>query len=193
MQVTFVRVADYERSIAVVTRDDGVTYRFAGGPVTGALPHDLVHFAVEDELGIADGIWGAIAGGVVFSSMTHIGGRRPPHAAQRSAALIRAYRESLNRAELIGGVVDRVATGVLDLRSLSEQFATWPAGGLDPGDALRAAGRLRSEAARWAGSPVGAELVYDWPARRRVRLAPPRRAGGRVSTVRAPLRRARTR
>src|SRR5262245_11211200 len=80
-----------------------------GGPITAVLPHDLVHFTVERALGMSDGIWGAVAAGVVFRSMRHHSGRRRPHAAQRSAALIRANRDRLQRAELIGGFVERVA------------------------------------------------------------------------------------
>jgi len=175
MQVKFLRVADHERSIAVVTRDDGVTYHFHGGPVSVALPHDIVHYAVEDELGIADGIWGAIAGGVVFSSMTHVSGRRPPHAAERSAELIRTYRQSLQRAELIGGVVERVADGRLAVRSLPEAFASQADGGPGTEAVLRAARRLRAEATRWAACPVGGQLAFDWPAHRRMRLEPARR------------------
>jgi hypothetical protein len=109
VRVTFPRFADHQRGWALVERDDGVCYRMDGGPVTAALPHDLVHFTVERELGMPDGIWGAAAAGVVFNSMSHHSGRRPPHAAQRSAALIRANRDRLQRAELIGGFVERVA------------------------------------------------------------------------------------
>ena len=171
----FVRVANFKRGLSVVIRDDGVTYHLADGPVTGRLPHDLVHFSVEDELGIADGIWGAIAGGVVFSSMTHVSGRRPPHAAERSTTLMRAHRDGLQRAELIGGFVDRVAGGEAGIGSMPEYFATLTNAGFDPDDVLRAVDRVRAEARRWAGSPVGAELTYNWPAHRRVRMTPARR------------------
>src|SRR6185437_15670249 len=109
MRVMFVQVAYPERHYALVARDDGVVYRIGGGPATHGIPHDLVHYTVEDSLGLSDGMWGAIAGGVVFRSMTHVSGRRPPHAADRSAELIRAHRPSLQRAELVGGFVERLA------------------------------------------------------------------------------------
>jgi hypothetical protein len=175
MRVIFVRVATFARGLSVVIRDDGVTYHLADGPVTGRLPHDLVHFSVEDELGIADGIWGAIAGGVVFTSMTHVSGRRPPHSAERSTTLMRAHREGLQRAELIGGFVDRAASGAAHIGSMPEYFATLTNAGFDRDDVLRAVDRVRAEARRWAGSPVGAELTYDWPAHRCVRMTPARR------------------
>ena len=77
MRVMFVQVAYPERHYALVARDDGVVYRIGGGPATHGIPHDLVHYTVEDSLGLSDGMWGAIAGGVVFRSMTHVSGRRP--------------------------------------------------------------------------------------------------------------------
>ena len=192
MRVIFLRVADHEPGIAVVTRDDGVTYHFHGGPVSVALPHDIVHFAVEDELGIADGIWGAIAGGVVFSSMTHVSGRRPPHAAERSAELIRTYRDCLQRAELIGGVAERVAAGRLDVPGLPEAFASQVDGGLGAEAVLRAARRLRAEAKRWARCPVGGQVAFDWPAHRRMRIDVARRSVHRDPASRSrPARAAR--
>ncbi|GAA0725189.1 hypothetical protein Drose_22505 [Dactylosporangium roseum] len=76
VRATFYRLADHEWADVLIERDDGVTYRMHAGPVTADLPHDLVHYTVEDALGMTDGIWGAIASGVVFRSMTHVSGRR---------------------------------------------------------------------------------------------------------------------
>jgi hypothetical protein len=61
MRVTFHRLADHEWAHVLIERDDGVLYRMHAGPVTAELPHDLVHYTVEDSLALADGIWGAIA------------------------------------------------------------------------------------------------------------------------------------
>src|SRR5262245_54065975 len=135
----FFRVPDHQRGYALVARDDGVIYRLNGGPVTAELPHDLVHLTVEDALGLADGIWGAIAGGVVFRSMTHHSGRRPPHAAERSVALIRQYRSRLQRAELIGGFVERVAGGLAGADDSRRYLATLPDEQLDTASITRAA------------------------------------------------------
>ena len=80
MRVTFPRLPDHERAYALVERDDGAVYRLYGGPAGPRLPHDIMHFVVERELHIPDGIWGGIASGIVFDSMHHVSGRRPPHA-----------------------------------------------------------------------------------------------------------------
>lgn len=175
MRVVFPRLPDHSRGYALIERDDRVTYRISGGPVSAALPHDLVHLLAEDALGIADGIWGAIAGGVVFKSMTHVSGRRPPHAAQRSAAIKREYGPALHRAELLGGFVELVANDdgadAEGVRLLARQwFTTEPDFTVDPATVLRAAGALRQAARRWRALRVGEEYVCEWPAHRRVRL-----------------------
>ncbi len=90
MRVTFPRLPDRERSYALVERDDGAVYRLYGGPASPRLPHDIMHFVVERELAIPDGIWGGIASGIVFSSMRHVSGRRPSHSAERSRQLLAA-------------------------------------------------------------------------------------------------------
>ncbi len=173
MRVTFVRVPDHQRGWALVERDDGVVYRIDGGPVTAALPHDLVHFTVERTLGMADGIWGTIAAGAVFRSMTHHSGRRPPHAADRSAALIRAFRDRLQRAELIADFVERIAASpdapTAQVRRLAELHLRRVPHTEQDLSAFTAAARALGEAAeQWRALPVGGQLAFDWPARQRL-------------------------
>jgi hypothetical protein len=190
MRVTFPRLADHQRAYAVVERDDGVVYQLFGGTAGPGLPHDIRHLIVERELRISDGIWGAIATGVVYGSMQHLSGRRPPHAADRSAQLKRTQRNRVMRAELLANLVEAVA--VLDdqstdriMRLTREKLSVVPIvePGMDPGDviavpspqALLAAARaLQVEAARWARLRVGDELVYEW----RCPLRSLRKAGG---------------
>ena len=181
MRITFRRFPGHAAAYSVIERDDGVVYRMKEFTAPGArLPHDLRHFLVERELGIVDGIWGGIAVGMVYSSMEHVQGRRPPHSAERSAELKRLQRERIMRAELIANLVEAVA--MLDAPSdddiqrltrahLSVVPVTEP--GADPAEVaavpspamLAAAARtLQVEAARWARLRVGEELVYSWPA-----------------------------
>ena len=127
------------------------------------LPHDLRHFVVERELGIADGIWGGIAAGMVYTSMDHVQGQQPPHSAERSGELQRARPAA--GAELLANLVEAIA--MLDAPSgddirrltrtkLSAVPVTEP--GADPADVAAvpaevlagAARALQLEAARWA-------------------------------------------
>jgi hypothetical protein len=183
MRVTFPRLPAHEISWALIERDDGVVYRLYDGRAGTALPHYARHLIVERELGLADGIWGGIAAGAVFSSMRHVRGRRPPHAAERSADLMRKYRDRLLRAELLADLVETIA--VLDdpapdeIRRLAgRKLSVLPTSAVgDPASLAAAARALQVEAARWARLRPGEELGYDWPfARERVQAG----AGERV-------------
>ena len=145
------------------------------GPVTSEIPHDLVHFTVEDALGMTDGIWGSIAGGVVFDSMTHVSGRRPPHAAERSALLMRHYSRRLNRAELLGGFLEAAAHRPdAELPRLAAQGLPDHLDVPDPAALARAVAALREVEHRWQSLAVGQHLVLHWPGRRRIDDSPAR-------------------
>lgn len=179
MRVTFRRFPGHSSAYSVIERDDGVVYRMKEFTRAGTrLPHDLRHFVVERELGIADGIWGGIAAGMVYTSMDHVRGRRPPHAAQRSGELQRARQQQLMRAELLANLVEAIALLEApsgdDIRrltrtKLSAVPVTEPgadpadvAGAPPPEDLARAARALQREAARWARLRVGQELACEW-------------------------------
>jgi hypothetical protein len=145
-----------------------------GGPVDRHLPHDVVHLTVEEHLGIADGIWGAIAAGAVYRSMEHLSGRRPPHAAERSDAIKREYGAKLRWAEFLGGFVEHVAHSGVDrpeaiARLPRQHFGTLGEIGMDPAVILNAARALRARDAEWATLAVGDTLCLEWPSWRRMR------------------------
>ncbi len=195
MRVTFPRLPDRERSYALVERDDGAVYRLYGGPASPRLPHDIMHFVVERELAIPDGIWAGIASGIVFQSMRHVTGRRPPHAAERSRENLAAVHYQLLRAEVLANLVECVAA--LDhpsdsqIRSLTAtRLAVLSHADVAPAAAsiAAAATALQVEASRWARLRVGQELTYDWPrgplaprtsSRRRARVVRPSKKRGR--------------
>ena len=185
MRVTFPRLPDHERAYALVERDDGAVYRLYGGPAGPRLPHDIMHLVVERELRIWDGIWGGIAAGIVFDSMRHVSGRRPPHARERSRDLLAAFRQRGLRAEVLANFVECVAgldhpsdTQILTLAA--DRLTVLPPADADvePAAVAAAAQALQVEAARWARLRVGEELSYDWPhdavAARRARARKPR-------------------
>jgi hypothetical protein len=141
MRVTFPRLPDHQRAYALVERDDGVVYRLYGGRAGPRLPHDIMHFVVERDLRIRDGIWGGIAAGVVFDSM---------------------------RAEQLADLVSSAAA--LDslthdkIRRLADaKLSVLPETEVDPALIATAARALQVEAARWARLRVGEELCYEWP------------------------------
>ena len=151
MRVTFPRLPDHERAYALVERDDGAVYRLYGGQAGPRLPHDIMHLVVERELRIRDGIWGGIAAGVIFDSMQHVSGRRPPHARERSRELLAAFRQRGLRAEVLANFVECVAG--LDHPS-DTQIMTLAA---DPADRApaRRRGRRAGRGRRRRAGPAG--------------------------------------
>jgi hypothetical protein len=185
MRVTFPRLPDHERAYALVERDDGAVYRLYGGQAGPRLPHDITHFVVERDLRIPDGIWGGIAAGIVFDSMQHVGGRRPPHARERSKELLASFRQRGLRAEVLANFVECVAgldhpSDLQILTLAADRLAVLPDADadVDPAEVAAAAQALQVEAARWARLRVGQELSYEWPrtplAARRARTRKPR-------------------
>jgi hypothetical protein len=183
MRVTFPRFPDHQRAYALVERDDGAVYRLYGGKAGPRLPHHVMHFVVERELRIPDGIWGGIAAGVVFDSMEHVSGRRPAPARERPKQRPADVGQAGLRAELLANFVGHVAA--LDRPSDSEilslaatKLAVLPDAHVDPAQVAAAAQALQVEAARWARLRVGEELSYEWPrtplAARQARAREPR-------------------
>jgi len=170
MRVTFPRLPDRERSYALVERDDGAVYRLYGGPASPRLPHDIMHFVVERELSIPDGIWAGLASGIVSGSM-----------------------QQLLRAEVLADLVECVAAldhpSDTQIRSLTAtRLSVLPDADVDPAAVAAAATALQVEASRWARLRVGQELIYDWP---RGPLVPRRSRAGGPRAVRIYKKRAR--
>jgi hypothetical protein len=180
MRITFRRFPEHANSYSLIERDDRAVYTMKEFSRPGTrLPHDLRHFITERELRVRDGIWGGIAAGMVYASMTHVRGRRPPHARERSDGLKRTQRQRLLRAELLAGLVESVAAldspAEDDIRRLTRAALTVvpltepgsdPAAvaAVPPPEALaRAARAMQVEAARWARLRTGESLVYEWP------------------------------
>ncbi|MCL2582142.1 MAG: hypothetical protein FWE35_06775 [Streptosporangiales bacterium] len=203
MRITFRRFPDFANSYSLIERDDGVVYAMKEFTRPGTpMPHDLRHFVTERELGIGDGIWGGIAAGMVYGSMTHVRGRRPPRAPERPDQLKRTHRQRLMRAELLAGLIEAVARlddpsedGIrrLTRARLAAVTVAEPGQGPavvaavpSPGALARAARAMQVEAARWARLRPGQELVYEWPrpsGGRGGRSVPPQRAPERRHVV----------
>ncbi len=154
----------------IITRNDSVSFRVLGVAHNFAIPHDLAHYVIEKALRIEDGFWGSVAAGAVFASMTYLGGRRKPKAAERSSALLKANARALVDAE----VVVRIFNDTIE-EGHSENSAVL--GGRlrerlpPPGKKLRSIGPsdiaevysaykfLRQD---WEALPVGATLILQW-------------------------------
>ena len=156
MRLTFRRMADRRPVETRVERDDGVVFTMRGAGGGADLPHDLVHAVVEQQLGVGDGIWGCVADGVVWRSMTHLSGRQPPHAADRSQRLKRERATSIQRAEALADLVTRLASGGEVLRG------EVPVIGVPPEALAAAAAELRNLRRHWAGLAAGDVWLVEW-------------------------------
>jgi hypothetical protein len=83
-------------------------------------------------------------------------GRRPPHAAERSARLKRERAAAVGRAEHVADLCERLARGADVLPSEIS------ASGIPPARLEAVAGALREAASRWAALTPGQEWTYEW-------------------------------
>ncbi|WIM93712.1 hypothetical protein ACTOB_005698 [Actinoplanes oblitus] len=164
MHVVFVRGATGS-TVATVHRADGVSLQLPGYDRKHKVPHDLAHYATERALEMSGGVFGAIAGGGVFSNMRVVGGKPRHDAAARSKRLLDAHRDTLTMAELLAGVVHRaVEDGSADktpamVRDAWRSLGTGPFPWTD--DHVEDAVRLLTE------------LTVEWQARGTVRVTWP--------------------
>jgi len=99
MKLTFKRLED--RKYETLIERDGVRYCLNGPGHMFALPHDLEHFVVEQNLRVKNGFWGSIADGAVVKGMSYLDGKRKPHAEERSKAILKANERPLAEIEVI--------------------------------------------------------------------------------------------
>ena len=98
-------------SVATITRPDGVRLRLTSYDRKYVVPHDLAHFATEQQLRMADGLWGSIAAGAVFDSVEVLSGTR---AGVRSDAVRQRNAAGLALAEVLVGVVHGAVNGAVN-------------------------------------------------------------------------------
>jgi hypothetical protein len=133
------------------------------------IPHDLVHYLTEAELGLTSGVFGrAAAGGGDFAETTETPGdpRRRARAQRRlkrrEAFLARADRGDMARSEYLAGLCD-----VAWRRRAGAPTPAWaertPVPPEDAPAVDRILARLDDLAPLWRDLPVGGALVFTWP------------------------------
>lgn len=184
MEIKFTKTGERTYEV-VVRRDDGVTLRVRTPDKPLKIPHDMVHYVVEREMSFERGFWGSIAAGAIFGSVQVVSGRQPPHAAERSATLIKnSYRQQA-AAELYVAVLQGVAHDRIehDWRAVCSRLDEvwrpfrWPRPHVSAEDALRVCRALREAEERWAALPVGESVTLTW-AQARKGASNRRRASG---------------
>ncbi len=151
------------KPIIRIHRDDSVSLRMRPPDRKFSPPHDLVHFVVEQSLGLMKGFWGTVALGALFPSMTVIEGRQPPHANTRSKALMKNNRASLSEAEVFVGAFQHVL--LENPKSYREKISRRLANTGRPveiDDIERTWTALISLRDRWNALATGGRIVLEW-------------------------------
>jgi hypothetical protein len=148
MQVTFRRTG--ERRYAVEVERSGAP-PLVMDPAPGydeRMPHDLAHFLVERDLGIAHGVFGQLAEGGTAGTFRRADGVVDRRLKRRSARLLLEHRADLARSE----------------RAAGRCMAAWTKGGrpsADP-DVERVCASFDEVSARWQELAEGEAVTLEW-------------------------------
>lgn len=160
MNVTFTRTA--ERRYRVSVDGPGVVPSHMD-PAPGydpRLPHDMAHFVVENELGIAGGVFGQLASGGHASTFRPIGERPRGRVVRRGNRIATTSRDDAMLSEKVVTIACRVwnngVPGVV------------PGAGIDgvSADDLRCVcHEFDAVSAVWSELPVGGSMALTWRGR----------------------------
>jgi hypothetical protein len=156
-EVVFRRLNDRQYAIGLIrdgTRDVGGDVAVRIAPGDAQVPHDLVHFIVEEQAALRLGIFGQCAAGGDVGGFFRgsVGKRGKAQQLKRSRRLGGAGRSDVGLSERLAGLAHR--------GNIPPE--------LDPADvssALRLSinRRLNEVLAQWKGVPAGGDLVLRWP------------------------------
>lgn len=158
--------------------DDRIEIRRADGseaetrfPKKGPVPHDAVHWIVEEMLGLPDGFWGMIAGGMHPEQVQDMA-KAAGHASAARADVPDAAIVQLLQAErlvecfeaaLWSGGSDAASVRHMGEAGCAASHVAFPA--ITDAQIDAAMGRVLSLHADWSPAPVGHSLSFEWPAR----------------------------
>jgi len=172
MRVTFERTGERRYGVRIAIDGHAPRYTHPAPGFDDHIPHDLVHYLVEAELGLQAGVFGRAARG--GSTFLLDGEALDARARSREQRRQRKREASLSRRDDEGGDMARaerlaLLCDVAWRRRHGERgdAKPWlaPAPPTDDEAALvaRVVERLDAVAARWHALPVGGSLSFDWP------------------------------
>jgi hypothetical protein len=156
MHVIFERVDDRRYRIGVQRDgryDTGPDVPVRGAPGHADVPHDLVHFVVEEQAGLRLGIFGQVAAGGDCGGFfaPRPGDRHPARDAKRSARVGRAGRSDVAASERLASLADRGSIAA----EVNDEVAP------PLRDAINR--RLAEVLNLWRATPPGDRLLLVWP------------------------------
>ncbi|MFD0904381.1 hypothetical protein [Actinomadura sediminis] len=169
MDVTFERTG-HRRYATIVAAPGRPPRRMDPAPgYDDHIPHDLVHYLAEAELGLANGVFGrAAAGGGGFLETTEVAGDRRARA--RAQRRLKKREASLGRADTGDMALSEELAGLCALAWWRRAGARTPEWAepvpIPPAHAAavdRVLGRLDEAARLWHDLPVGGSVTFTWP------------------------------
>ena len=167
MQITFTK-GQREDWIAVVC-DDGsrAETRF---PHKGPVPHDAVHLFVEAGLGLGQGFWGMVSGGLHPEELAGIA-KGAGHASAKRAGIPDASIVELLQAERLVEVFEAdlwsSRTGdedaLLDLGRTACAYSHVPMPDVPDSAVARIRSGIAQFAKDWLAAPIGHKIEFCWP------------------------------
>lgn len=173
MDVTFERTG--ERRYAVIVSSAGQpARRFDPAPgYDDDIPHDLVHYVVEAELGLTTGVYGrAAAGGGTFVAMANDGASARERSRQQRKQRKRedklrdvdeAGAKEMETSERLAALCDVAWRRRHGQRADPLRKAPQPASAEDVVRVERVVARLDQLSPLWRALPVGGALAFVWP------------------------------
>lgn len=174
MQILLTKLTD-ERHRLTIERDGGAP-ESVELETRSFLLHDLVHYAVEAEAPIEDGVWGLLAGGTTLAGLNERPtSAAPPGAVEGSPMLDGpgALSPGIGLAETLTAPMQSVWNGRLSVERYLELAPKGRGVTVDAGFVERVLARLRKLFGAWSATPFRGALVLDWPPRGEPRVSPP--------------------
>ena len=159
MNVTFTRTAERRYRVSVEGPGIAASYMEPAPGYDSRLPHDMAHFVVENELGIAGGVFGQLARGGHAGTFHPIGGRPRMRVVRRSERIATTNREDAMLSEKVVAIACRVWNNGVP--------RVIPAAGIDDvtADALtRVCRQFDVVSAQWSRLAVGESMTLTWRA-----------------------------
>jgi hypothetical protein len=172
MRVIFRRTGERRYAVTVAVPGEAAQTMSPAPGFDQHIPHDLVHYVVEAELGLDAGVFGRAArgGGTFYTAATSSNSRDKARMrrkqARRELALRRerANEEQLETSERLAALCDvtwRRRHGQRPELGFSRSAS--PISAVDSARVERVVSRLDQLAPVWNHLPVGGELAFTWP------------------------------
>lgn len=164
MEVRFERTGQRRYAVAVHRALHGDLRMDPAPGYSELIPHDLVHWVVEEEFGLRDGIFGQLAAGGNAGTFVPTDELRTKAWARQVERRNRTTGRDMARSEeLAAQVYPRWLRHGGHLPGSHYVHQDPPPTDLTDADLARAFGRLDALAARWRAVEVGGSLTVAWP------------------------------